>query len=251
MLTCPSFFEASITPVFVVMTGMWYTRKEQAFRLGIWYSGVGVATLVGAPLAWAVAGPNAHTGSLSSWRFLFVIAGCITICVAAIFFFAVPDSPLNARFLSPAERVVAVQRIRVNQQGIGNRKFKVYQALELFKDPRTYLYFLLQFVSNIGYGAVGTFGSLLIKSLGYTSREALIITTPHGATTLVGVAGACYLAAKMDDRTLWAGIAALVGVICGGCLYGLENHKISQLAAFYVSEGPFPIYVPDMQFTIR
>lgn len=140
------------------MTGMWYKRDEQAKRLGIWYSGAGAANIVGAPIAYAIDG-SPYTGALRSWKFLYVLAGSLTVFMAILFFILVPDSQKTAKFLSPAQKVYAIERLRVNQQGIGNRKFKWYQALELVKDPRTYLYFGIQFISNIGWGATATFVS--------------------------------------------------------------------------------------------
>lgn len=106
------------------------------------------------------------------------------------------------------------------------------------KDPRTYLYFLMQFVANVGYGAVGTFGSLLITSLGYSSRRALTLQMPQGAVTFFAVLIACYMADKMKDRTLWAGITAVLGTAFGAVLYGLEDNKFGALMAFYVSAFP-------------
>ncbi|CZR62693.1 related to permease of the major facilitator superfamily [Phialocephala subalpina] len=227
------FFEASITPVFVIITGMWYKRNEQAKRLGIWYSGVGMSSIIGSPIAWGMAAPGAHTGVLKSWQLLYVVTGATTIFAAFCFYFVVPDSQLTARFLTPAERVMSIERIKINQQGIGNRKFKMHQVFELLRDPRSYLYFLMQFIANIGYGAVSTFGSLLITSLGYTSRQALILQMPQGAVTFSAVLIACYMADRMKDRTLWAGIAALLGTICGAILYGLQDNKFGSLMAFY------------------
>jgi hypothetical protein len=40
----------------------------------------------------------------------------------ARFFF--PDSPANARFLTPTERAQVVQRIKENQTGVENKKWK-------------------------------------------------------------------------------------------------------------------------------
>lgn len=153
-------FEASITPTFVIMTGMWYKRDEQARRLGIWYSGSGFASIVGAPVAYAIDG-SPKTGVLVSWKFLYVISGALTVFVAIAFFFLVPDSQRSAHFLSPAEKVYAIERLRVNQQGIGNKKFKWYQVRELLLDPRTYILFGIQYVSNIGWGATSIFVSTM------------------------------------------------------------------------------------------
>ncbi len=52
--------------------------------------------------------------------------------VLAIF---LPDSPLNARFLKPHEKQMAVDRIRGTHQEVGNRDYKLYQVKEAFVDP--------------------------------------------------------------------------------------------------------------------
>jgi MFS transporter, ACS family, allantoate permease len=56
----------------------------------------------------------------------------------------------NARWLSTEDRRLAVQRIKNNQQGIGNRHFKAYQAKEALLDPMTWafaLFFLWRRIS--------------------------------------------------------------------------------------------------------
>jgi hypothetical protein len=40
-----------------------------------------------------------------------------------------PDSPTTAQFLSQEERVLAVERIRVNQTGVENKHFKKNQLV--------------------------------------------------------------------------------------------------------------------------
>ena len=45
------------------------------------------------------------------------------------FFF--PDSPANAYFLTPEERVLAVQRIKGNQSGIENKHWKKAQYVTI------------------------------------------------------------------------------------------------------------------------
>jgi len=111
------------------------------------------------------------------------------------------------------------------------------------KDPRTYLYFLIQFTFNIGTGAVGTFGSLLITSLGYTSREALIENMPQGAAQFVSVLLFCYLADRMKDRNLWAIISSLLGLFFGALCYGLTDNKIGGLVSFQLQYFTVPTYI--------
>lgn len=57
----------------------------------------------------------------------------------AAFLYLIPDSQLNARWLNKIDKVRAVERIRKNEQGIGNKTFKPYQFKEAMLDPLVWL----------------------------------------------------------------------------------------------------------------
>lgn len=69
-----------------------------------------------------------------------------------IFWFVIPDNQLNARFLNEKERVLAVVRIRKNEQGVGNKHFKMYQFKEALTDPLTWAFFFYALVADIPNG---------------------------------------------------------------------------------------------------
>lgn len=57
-----------------------------------------------------------------------------------------PDSPMEAKFLNHAEKLIAVERLRMNQTGIGSGLWKWDHVLEAFIDPKTWLWFCLMLV---------------------------------------------------------------------------------------------------------
>lgn len=57
--------EASISPGFSLITGMWYKREEQPLRHGIWFLGNAIATMFGGLLAFGIS----HIGgAFDTWR---------------------------------------------------------------------------------------------------------------------------------------------------------------------------------------
>lgn len=60
-------------------------------------------------------------------RRLMVITGAITFIVAICYFLFFPDSPTTAWFLTPEEKIVAIQRIKSNRSGTENKHFKMEQ----------------------------------------------------------------------------------------------------------------------------
>lgn len=114
--------ESAVTPGFALITSQWYTKKEQGTRTGIWFSFNGWAQIFGGLVAYGIArGVEIHGSSLAPWKIIFLFTGLLTVVIGFIFLAVVPDNQLNARFLKKEDRILAIERIRVNQQGVGNK----------------------------------------------------------------------------------------------------------------------------------
>lgn len=68
------------------------------------------------------------------------------------FYWLIPDNQLNARWLKKEDRILAVERVRVNQQGIGNKHFKLYQLKEALADPMTWAFVFYAVAADIPNG---------------------------------------------------------------------------------------------------
>lgn len=139
-------FEAAVTPGFALFTSQWYTKKEQGTRTGIWFSFNGFAQIFGGLVAYGIAKGTARYGStIEPWKIVFLVTGILTMCMGVIFLFVMPDNQMNARWLSKEDRLLAIERIRVNQQGVGNKHWKFYQLKEALLDPLSWAFFFLCF----------------------------------------------------------------------------------------------------------
>lgn len=70
-------FEAAINPGFILLTGRFYTRKEQVVRTAIWYSMNGWAMIVGGAMTYGILIHPAPI--LNRWQEMFVGVGVVTI----------------------------------------------------------------------------------------------------------------------------------------------------------------------------
>lgn len=193
--------EATVIPAWVIFTSQWYTRNEQAFRVGIWFSVCGAAQMFGGYFAYGVA---YHVGgdvnaSLKGWQIIFLFLGFLTSLVGISFWFIMPDSPEFAGFLSPEEKAAHVERIRGNEQGIGSRTFKWNQFHEALCDIMTWLYAFWIFAANIPNSIATSFGNILVKGMRYTSKESLLLVTPLGAYEIVALVGLTWIAMKKEQ----------------------------------------------------
>ena len=80
---------------------------------------------------------------------VFLVFGGCTVAFSALCFLFLPDTPLNARFLTPEERAKAVIRVESNLTGIKSDEWKREQVVEALCDPNTWFLVLLQLSSNI------------------------------------------------------------------------------------------------------
>jgi len=71
-----------------------------------------------------------------------VVAGALTI-LYGFWCFAIPDSPMDAWFLTHEEKIVAVERLRSSQTGVRNHKIKFQHIKNAFLDPKFPLIFIM------------------------------------------------------------------------------------------------------------
>ncbi len=66
--------EACISPAFVILTSMLWTREEQALRTSFWLSTNGVSSILGALLAYG----SGHADGLAipNWKLIYLVSHC-------------------------------------------------------------------------------------------------------------------------------------------------------------------------------
>ncbi|PYH97197.1 MFS general substrate transporter [Aspergillus ellipticus CBS 707.79] len=146
-------FEAMIAPSCVAVTQMWWRRGEQTWRTALWSGMNGGVTFV----------------------IIFLFCGLLTVSYSTLILLLMPDSPMDARFLSPREKVT---------------------------DLKTWCWFLLILSISIPSGGISTFGNLIIKSFGYGSFETMLFNIPFGAIQVVAILGGGWLATRFQRKGL-------------------------------------------------
>ena len=158
--------EACSDPSFMLITSMWYTRKQQPIRMGIWYTANGLGIAGGGLLGYGIGNIK---GSLPSWKYEFLIIGALCSLWGIVMFIMLPDSPVTAKLLTNRQRRMAIERLRENQTGVENKHMKGYQIREAFLDYKLYLFFILGVVGNIPNGGISNFGTIIIKGFGFST----------------------------------------------------------------------------------
>ncbi|VEU23576.1 DEKNAAC104514 [Brettanomyces naardenensis] len=227
-------FEGFMNPSYIILTGMWWRKKEQYMRTCVWWGFQGFGTLLGAGIAYGLAKNRVGDYSFASWRLLYIITGIITILLGVISFFHMPDSPAKAWFLNDKEKKYCLERSRENQQGFGNHKFKKSQFIESFKDPTVYIFFVYGLSYAIPNGGFNNFGSILLNGdFGFSTLDALLMNMPGGAIDIVFPMTIAYINYKfLKNRRLVSCTIVNTIVVVGMCLLNFTSPRGSRLAGY-------------------
>ncbi|TVY44230.1 Thiamine pathway transporter [Lachnellula occidentalis] len=226
-------FESAVAPSLILVTGMWYKKSEQPFRIGIWYLGTGCGTIVGALFSY---GFQHYDGKVfRSWQIMFLVCGIITIAAGICVVLFLPDNPMTSR-LSHDEKIFAIERLRENKTGVENKTFKVNQAIECIMSPNTWLIILFTASSNVSNGAISSYQATIIKGLGYTSKQTALLSIPSGGVSIVSILSATFVAGRTNSRAFNA-CALTIPSIIGGALMAFlpKNAGAGKLIGNYMT----------------
>jgi MFS family permease len=171
------FLESGISPMFMLVVGQFYKKNEQALRMGAWYCCTGYVSIVSPLINY---GLGHITGALSPWRYMYIVAGSLTVIWSAVIYFFMPPDPIRAKGFTERERYIAVARLRVNNAGVRNTHFKKEQVFDLLTDLKFWIVFAMAFLMMIANGPVSTFAPIIISGFGYNTLNSLLLVMPGG-----------------------------------------------------------------------
>ena len=228
-------FEAGCLPLFSVITSQWYRRAEQPLRVAAWYGTNGIATIVASALSYGLG--SIKSGVLQEWQIIFLFVGLVTIVSAPVVYYFLDNDVSSARFLTKHEKAQAIERLRANQTGTGNREFKSSHIAELALEPKTYLWIGLSLLLNVGASVTNTFGPLILQGVGFDKYKTSLLNMPFGAMQFIVILLASYAAQKAKLKSFVLASLMLPVVAGLAVLYVLPRKSSSTaglLVAYYL-----------------
>ncbi|KAI1100536.1 MFS general substrate transporter [Jackrogersella minutella] len=236
------FLESISVPCLTVLVASFYTKEEQPPRNGIIFAYF--SSIFNGFFAWVI-GYIPATAPLLKWQYLYLLTGSINVLYSIFLLFFLPDSPMNAFFLTPEQRYHATQRLAANRTGIANKVWKWDQALEAILDVKVWLIVLFNIIINIPNGGLQAFGSIIVNNLGYSPLVSSLLTMPFGVVATGGAWAFSYIAAKWHNRrALTAALSLLLPIFGTALVYGMPQTNIpAQMVGLYFMYFYWPPYV--------
>ncbi|TNY20064.1 MFS general substrate transporter [Rhodotorula diobovata] len=174
------FVEAAFFPGALMLLAAWYPKTSLGKRFTGLYCGSLISNAFGPLIAAGILANMEGAGGIRAWRWLFYIEGAITMFVALIAYFVLPDFPSAPGWgFSKAEKQLAVQRM-TEDVGIKDDTSKIsnWAAVKLaLTDYKLWLMALALTSMTIGL-SFNQFFPQLTKTLGYNNTTSLILCAP-------------------------------------------------------------------------
>ncbi|PGH33021.1 hypothetical protein GX50_04167 [[Emmonsia] crescens] len=237
------FLEAVIVPGISLIIAGFYKKNEQPPRNALVFAAA--SSVINGFLSWVV-GHIPSSAPLAKWQYLFLIIGSVSMAWSVFAFVAMPDSPINAFFLSEEEKYHAVQRMAENRTGIANKHWKWKQAIEAIIDPKTWLIFFFNIAVNVPNGGLITFSGIIIRNLGFSAINSSLLNMPTGVMSTLSAFVFSTLAARwLNRRCLVAIFACCVPILGAILVYSIKRSNIAGqmigLYCLYTYFGPYVV----------
>jgi ACS family tartrate transporter-like MFS transporter len=223
--------EAGFFPGMIIYLTYWFPTHERARAVARFMTATSLAGVIGGPLSSYLLRLDGRSG-LAGWQWLFLSEGIPTILLGISVLFLLKDSPSQADWMRPEEKVWLAGELQRDQERYGAA---THHALgDAFRLPALWVLAGVYFVSQVGVYVVNLWMPLILNSFSRTgsSGDASLIaryaTVPYlAAAAMTVVVG--WSSDKRNERrwhiagclTLstvgfaWAGLAhSLVAALC-------------------------------------
>lgn len=180
--------EAGLYPGIMYLITMWFAQKDRAMVVGLILTASSVAFIVANPIGGALMKMDGIAG-LHGWQWLFVLEGIPTVLLGIFIFFALPNSPSDAKWLQPEEAAELTRRAVGEEEGHEESRVGAIVRNAMSKP------FLLTIAAIYFMNQIATYGVIFFVP---SIVEAMEVTDSFMIGLISGVVG----------------IGAVVGVVC-------------------------------------
>ncbi|CRL18586.1 Sucrose/H+ symporter, plant [Penicillium camemberti] len=240
-------FESGFFPAATYLLTCWH-RFEIQTRMSIFYTAASLSGAFSGLLAFALQKMDG-IGGLSGWRWIFVLEGIVTVLTGLGCYWALPDSPQTASFLSCNERDIITQRLEqdtgTSSGRVGtNENFEWVYLTSALSEWKIYLAVVIFWSNTICVYGFTYSAPTIIHELGYTASEAQLLTVPIYFLCVCSTILFSRLSDKSQSRWLWIVVPyfiALVGLIG---LLSIPHPRLPGLTYAFLFCIPAGVYPP-------
>jgi MFS family permease len=226
--------EAGFTPGIIYYLSRWFPKQNRARAMSFFYIAAALASVIGLPLSGALLHMDGALG-FAGWRWLYFVEGVPAIALGVIVLRILPDTPREARWLSPAQAEWLTDNIAAENAAAPQAHAAGWSRA--FADARVWLLSLFWLLQAFGTIGVTLFLPQILKTL---SGESNFVVTLLSALPFLLAAALMYWNGHHSDtrreRRLHLGLPLLAaGIALAASL--VPGHPLATYALLLLAVG--------------
>lgn len=113
---------------------------------------------------------------------------------------------MRAKCFSEEDKKLMIERVRSNQTGLQNRKFRAYQIKEALLDPQSWCYCLIAICTTLPTSGLGAFSQIIIKGFNFTVLQTQLLAMVLGVVIILTLISSTWLANKTGQNLIVMGV---------------------------------------------
>lgn len=254
-------FEACLFPGISYILSMYYKKNEVLVREAVFFSAASMAGAFSGLLAAAISKMDG-IGGYEGWRWIFILEGLLTFVFAIISWFFFPLYPAECTFLSERERQFVVHRVKYSanaakslsnsindlavpvNMGETNENDKKW-FFAVFKDWQSWCMLMVYYGVCVPLYGVSLFTPTIVKTLGYTSTKAQLMSVPIYVTASVMSIVQAWASDRVGKRSpflLFNYTCIAVGYLVCVCVDPRQHPNAIYAMSYLIALGIYPAF---------
>jgi ACS family tartrate transporter-like MFS transporter len=207
--------EAGFFPGIIYCLTRWFPRRERAHAIAGFMTAVVIAGVIGGPISGLLLSLDG-LGGLAGWQWLFVVEGLPAVVLGLMVLRALPETPADARWLTPAEQQALTARLEQEATAAST----VHSIRGALTSGRVWLLAAVYFTIPVALYAMGFWMPQILRgaSGGSDFSTGLLSAIPY-AVAAVGMV----LIGRNSDRTGERRWHIALSAIGGGAAFALTG----------------------------
>ncbi|KAI9477138.1 major facilitator superfamily domain-containing protein [Zychaea mexicana] len=235
--------ESGLFPGIIFYLSVWYTKRQLALRIAVFYGSSTLAGAFGGIIAYGIVQMHG-IGGLSGWQWIFIIEAIPTLVLGALTYVVLPNFPENTTFLNERERaIIADQKKRDAGVAADATNFTWKQVGSTMIDWKVYAFSLIFFCGALLMYSLSMFMPSIVHGMGYTSLTAQAMSSPPYAFAFVWCLFVAWHADRQGERGFHMACSITLSIIGYTILITLRDKSplILYIGTIFTAMGVFSI----------
>jgi len=164
--------EAGFFPGIILYLTYWFPAARRAKMVALFMTAIAISNVIGSPISGGIMQFMDGAGGMRGWQWLFLLEGIPSVLVGVLVVLLLPNGPKSAKFLTPEEQDVIVQKVHedeAHKKELGQR----HSFMDAFRDGRVWALALVYFCGVVCFYAVNFWMPTIIQEAGIAKTDYL------------------------------------------------------------------------------